>query len=164
MKKLIAFAALMLFLISGTAHSKEPQWKKFDEGIKAGKLTGKKILVDVYTDWCSWCKKMDANTYADKKVADYLAKNFVIIKLNAEAEEKITYDGQQYSPAEFSQGMGVRGYPATLFLQSNGQPITLLPGYAEAEQFLTVLSFIAEDHYKSKKFADYLAEKGAKKQ
>ena len=154
---------ILFFCFTSISLAKGPQWQKFEEGLSQAKKSGKKVLVDVYTDWCSWCKKMDANTYADKKVLDYLNKNFVVIKLNAEAKETITYSGQKISPAEFSQGMGVSGYPATLFLQSDGQPITLLPGYAEADMFIHVLSFIGENHYEKKKFSDYLAEKGVKK-
>ena len=153
---------LMLTAVSFTS-AKEPQWRSFDEGLKQAKLTGKKVLVDVYTDWCSWCKKMDANTYANKKVSEYLNKNFVIIKLNAEGDGTITYSGEKISPAQFAQGMGVTGYPATLFLKSDGQPITLLPGYSEADMFIHVLTFIGENHYEKKKFQDYLAEKGVKK-
>jgi len=160
MKKIILIGCILL--IASVSYSKEPQWKKFNEGIAEAKKSGKKILVDVYTDWCSWCKKMDASTYPDKKVSEYLAKNYVIIKLNAEGNEKISYQGQSISPAEFAQGMGVNGYPATVFLKSNGEPITMLPGYAEPDRFVHVLSFIGENHYEKKKFADYLMEKGVK--
>lgn len=166
--KIITIAALAVMLVSagfaqknGTPTDKIA-WKSFDAGMIEAKKTGKKVLIDVYTDWCGWCKKMDAGTYSDKKVMDYLKKHFVAIKLNPEKDGAVTYDGKKYSAAEFSQGMGVNGYPATLFLKSNGQPITLLPGYSEAEMFLHVISFIGEDHYEKKKFADYLAEKGVK--
>lgn len=154
---------IALLFVTSLSPAKNPQWKKFDEGMKQAKLTGKKVLIDVYTDWCSWCKKMDANTYADKKVIDYLSKYFVVIKLNAEANEKISYAGQTLSPADFSQGMGVTGYPATLFLKSDGSPITLLPGYSEADMFIHILSFIGENHYEKQKFTDYLAAKGVKR-
>jgi len=158
MKKLF----FLILIISTLSLAKNPEWKKFDEGMKLAKQSGKKVLIDVYTDWCSWCKKMDANTYTDNSVIEYLNKNFVVIKLNAEANEKISFAGQSFSPAEFAQGMGVNGYPATLFLKSDGQPITLLPGYSEAGMFIHILSFIGENHYEKKKFAEYLAEKGVK--
>jgi thioredoxin-related protein len=83
-----------------------------------------------------------------------------VVKLNAEGSGTLNYAGQKLSPAEFSRGMGVTGYPATLFLKSNGDPITILPGYSEPDMFIHVLSFIAENHYEKTKFEDYLASKG----
>ncbi|MCK9410278.1 MAG: thioredoxin fold domain-containing protein [Bacteriovoracaceae bacterium] len=151
---------ILLLILSTFAAAANPHWKKFDQGMKQAKQSGKKILIDVYTDWCGWCKKMDAATYTDKKVLNYLKKNFVVIKLNADDAEKINYAGRSMTPAEFSQEMGINGYPATLFLKSNGEAITLLPGYAEAKMFIHVLNFIGENHYENMKFADYLAEKG----
>ncbi len=160
---LVLLFNINLTLAQNKSAKKDVQWNTFDAGLAQAKKSGKKILVDVYTDWCGWCKKMDANTYSDAKVQDYLKKNFVIVKLNAEANEKITYTGQTMSPMEFSRGMGVNGYPATLFLQSDGKPITVLPGYSEPDMFIHVLSFIGEDQYQKKKFEEYLAEKGVKR-
>lgn len=154
---------LTIIVLSTVSFGKEPQWKNFNDGLAQAKKSGKKVLVDVYTDWCSWCKKMDANTYSDMKVREYLQKNYIIVKLNPEKDGEVMYDGKKYSAADFSQGMGINGYPATLFLKSNGEPITVLPGYADADMFMHVLSFIGEDHYEKKQFADYLAEKGVKR-
>ena len=166
MKRIFNFAliiTIITFLTIQYTDAKDPQWKSFNKGLDLAKKSGKKVLVDVYTDWCGWCKKMDSSTYSDAKVKEYLKKNFIIVKLNAEGNEQLSYSGQSITPPEFTQGMGINGYPATLFLQSDGKPITVLPGYAEADMFLHVLSFIGEDHYQTKKFADYLAEKGIKK-
>ena len=166
--KFVKIAAIFLLIVSnGIAQNKGTSsekiiWKSFDAGMSEAKKTGKKVLIDVYTDWCGWCKKMDAGTYSDKKVMEYLKKNFVTIKMNPEKDGTVTYDGKKYTSAEFSQGMGVNGYPATLFLKSDGKPITLLPGYSEADMFLHIISFIGDNHYEKKKFADYLAEKGVK--
>lgn len=137
-------------------------WKSFDDGLTQAKGTSRKILVDVYTDWCTWCKKMDAEVYTDPAVKDYLSKNYVIVKMNAEAEGTVHYKGNDYSPGELAAAFGVNGYPATLFLRSDSEPITLLPGYMEAPMFLHVLTYIAENHYEKKKFDQYLKEKGVK--
>lgn len=157
------FLSFGIAFLSGYIYGKEPQWKNFNDGMAQAKKTGKKVLIDVYTDWCTWCKKMDANTYSDAKVQEYLRKNYILVKLNPEKDGDVLYDGKKFSAAEFSQGMGITGYPATLFLKSSGEPITVLPGYAEADMFIHVISFIGEDHYQKKKFADYLTERGVKK-
>ncbi len=160
MKKIV-FLLFVLF-VTTNVFAKELQWKQFQAGIAEAKKSGKVILVDVFTDWCKWCKKMDAETYTDKKVKEYLESKFVIIKLNAEGSENITYSGQKISPPQFAQQMGITGYPATLFLKKNGEPITVLPGYSEPGMFIHVLSFIAEHQYEKKSFDKYLAEKGVK--
>ena len=40
-------------------------WMSFEEAIARSKEDPKHIFVDVYTDWCGWCKKMDASTFVD---------------------------------------------------------------------------------------------------
>jgi thioredoxin-related protein len=100
---------------------------------------------------------MDANTYSDNHVSDYLLKKYVLIKLNAESQQRLTYQGKSYTERELAAAFGVTGYPTTLFLKSNGEPITSYPGYADATMFRNVISFIAEDHYLSKKFDEYCA-------
>ncbi len=153
---------MMLFFAVSLGSAGELQWKKFNGGLADAKKSGKKVMIDVYTDWCKWCKTMDTVTYKDKKVKDYLAKNFVIIKLNAEGEENISYSGQRMSPGDFARAMRIDGYPATLFMQPDGAAITVLPGYSEPAMFLHVLTYIREDQYLKKNFDKYLSEKGVK--
>jgi thioredoxin-related protein len=158
MKKMI----FVLFVFSAVSFSQGLPWKKFNDGMAEAKVSGKKVLVDVYADWCKWCKKMDAVTYADKKVTSYLEKNYVLIKLNAEGTESITYLGKTISPSDFAQKMGVDGYPATLFLKSNGDPITIAPGYSEPGMFIHVVQYIGDNQIGKKNFDQYLAEKAVK--
>ncbi|MFA5832184.1 MAG: DUF255 domain-containing protein [Bacteroidota bacterium] len=160
MKRLLF--VMLVITLSSTVLAKDLPWKKFNAGISEAKKSGKKVLIDVYTDWCKWCKTMDTVTYKDKKIKAYLEKNYVLIKLNAEGNEQITYSGQKMSPGEFAQGMRVDGYPATLFMKTNGEPITVLPGFSEPKMFIHVLTFIGENHFEKKNFEQYLKEKGIK--
>ncbi|MEI7907601.1 MAG: DUF255 domain-containing protein, partial [Bacteroidota bacterium] len=98
---------LLVLFISTMSVAKTPRWNKFDEGLNIARISGKKILIDVYTDWCTWCKTMDSKTYSDKHITEYLEKNFVIIKLNAEAKDTITYSGHKMRPSDFVQGMSI---------------------------------------------------------
>ena len=34
-------------------------WISFEQAVELQKKEPRKILIDVYTDWCGWCKKMD---------------------------------------------------------------------------------------------------------
>ena len=61
----------------------------FESGFVKAKREGKILLVDVYTDWCGYCKKMDRETYTDAKIIEKLNKDFVMVKLNPEKVEYI---------------------------------------------------------------------------
>ncbi len=133
-------------------------WKTFDEGVMLAGQTNKKLLVDVYTDWCTWCKKMDSDVYTDKSVIDVLNKSFVLVKLNAESDKTVHYQGKALSETQFARAVGVTGYPATLFFESTGKPITLLPGYVPAPRFVPILQYIGDNHYQNTSFEDFLAK------
>ena len=132
------------------------RWMTFDDGTVQAKQSGKKILIDVYTDWCVWCKRMDQNTYSDDSVAAYLQRHYVLVRLNAESKAQLSYKGQRFSEMELARAFGVNGYPTTIFLKANGDPITSMPGYADAGRFGDVLRFIGEDIYLTKKFDEFL--------
>ena len=154
MNKLKLILLSIIFL--NTLYSKDTNWKKFNDGLVEAKKLNKVILVDVYTDWCKWCKEMDKNVYSNKNIQKYLNEYFVSIKLNAEGSETYKYKNKKYSAPEISQFFNVDGYPATVFLTSSGEFITLLPGYVEKDLFQKVLVYIKEEKYKTIEFDKYL--------
>lgn len=98
-----------------TADGKSPVWLSLSEGLKAAKATGKYVVVDVYTDWCHYCHKLDKEVFSVPPVAPYLAQNFVCIRINAEDHA----EGQA-----FATKLGVHAFPTSLFLDSEGGALT----------------------------------------
>jgi thioredoxin-related protein len=131
------------------------QWHSYDDAVTLARSQKKKLLVDVYTDWCGWCKKMDSDVYSDENIRAIVAANFIAVKLNAESTKNVTVGTDQLDEASLARAMGVTGYPTTVFLESGAEPITKLAGYMEAKDFATVLKFIGEDHYKNTTFEQY---------
>ena len=131
-------------------------WKSFNEGVELARSSNKKVLVDVYTDWCTWCKKMDSEVYTNKEVVRLLNEHFIAVKLNAESAAPISFKGKSYTEADLARQLGVSGYPTTLFFDQNSNPITDLSGYAEPDRFARVLEFIGKDYYKTISFQEFV--------
>jgi thiol:disulfide interchange protein len=100
-------------------------WQRdLNRAFDLAKAEGKLIVVDVYTDWCGWCKKMDKTVYADPAVVA-LSRRQVFVKLNAEDRDQ----GQG-----FARQMGVSGYPTTIILDGQARVLQLAEGYISSPQ------------------------------
>ena len=125
-------------------------WNELDPALAEAKRANKPVLVDVYTDWCGWCKRMDKTTYGNPEVRDYVARAFVPARINAEDDRRhASYLGETASYRQFADGFRISSYPTTLFLAPDGRLITQLPGYVKPAAFLTVLRYVAEGHYRT---------------
>ena len=87
MRLLVAFIAL---IYSGHIQAQDIQWMSFEAAIEmqAKASQPKKIFIDVYTDWCGWCKKMDAETFNNPEVAAYMQAHFYMVKLDGEGKKQ----------------------------------------------------------------------------
>src|ERR671921_2845222 len=93
-KVMVSVMALSVFFLLGMRSAKTREklpWMKLQEAQAAAKKQNKPILIDLYTDWCGWCKVMDKQTYANKNVAAYINEKFYPVKLNAEMKQAIVF-------------------------------------------------------------------------
>ena len=58
----------------------------------------KPIIMDFYTDWCGWCKRMMQTTYSNQGLADYINNYFYAVKFDAEGKDTIEFLGEKYFP------------------------------------------------------------------
>ncbi len=139
---------LLMLAVAGPAHAQSQiEWLDWNAGIEQARERERPVLVDVYTDWCGWCKRMDRDVYARPEIRDYLATKFVTVKLDAEASDPARYQGKNYNSSTIAERFKVTGYPTTIFLRANGDHIINVPGYVPPERFLLVLRYISEGHF-----------------
>ena len=148
------------FAFAGTqAHAEGVTWKPFEKALKDAAAGKKYGFVDVYTDWCGYCKQLEATTLKAKSVVTELEKNFVSIKFNAESEEKVTWKGKKVTMAELSAMWGVEGFPTMLFLNSKGEIIGSFASFADADLMFKLLTYISSGARERKvSFEDFLKE------
>jgi thioredoxin-related protein len=163
MKKSLILLLSLAFL-GCTAHSQkqgegEVKWYTFEEAVKLNESNPKKIFIDVYTDWCTWCKEMDKKTFSHPEIANYLNENFYPVKFNAESTTPITFQGKVFenrnqgrrSPHDLAAALlqGKMSYPSVAYLDENNQLLTAVPGYYSPVQMEPILTFFGNNHYKT---------------
>ena len=172
MKKLLILCVLLL---SGSmVEAQEIKWMTMNEALAAQKKQPKKILIDFYTDWCGWCKRLDKDTYQNKEVVEYINKNFYAVKFDAEGQEKVKYKEHEFSNPNFVEGrrrnsthqlavaFKIKGYPNTAVLDKEANLVTAFPGYRKPKEMLTILKYLKEDIYKTTPFQEYMEKNQAK--
>lgn len=167
MGRLILFCLLMI-LVTGHVFAQQMEvaveekspvnWMTFEEAVAKQKIEKRKLFIDVYTDWCGWCKVMDKNTFSDPEVARILNEEFYPVKFDAEQREDVVYNGATFKFVP----SGSRGYhqlaaallnnqlsyPTVVFVDEDFTTVFPLPGYREAKEFHRYLVYFEGDFYK----------------
>jgi thioredoxin-related protein len=131
---------------AGPGPGPEIAWLGWDRGLEEARTSRRPVLVNVYTDWCAWCRRMKANVYTRPEIRDYLDDHFVVVELNAEASTPARYEGRPFTSRSLAARLGVSGYPTTVFLRPDGGHMVSVPGYVESARFLQILRYIGDGH------------------
>lgn len=153
----------------------EINWKSFDVALEDARLAGKHIMVDVYTDWCGWCKRLDRETYTDFTVRKVLAESFISSKIKGDSPKRlnvtpqivteggrkllqfVSADAPTMSEKELTQRqLRVTGYPTIMFFSADGKLITSIASFLDADRFEKLLNFIKDDLYEVMSYPDYI--------
>jgi len=159
-----------LSFVSSAANA-QIEWLTWEEAISRNAKEPKKLLVDVYTEWCGWCKKMDKAVFTDPAIVAYVRDNFYAVKFDAEQRAELFYDGHEF---KFNPTIGRRGshelayalldgrmsYPSIVYLDEYRDRISISPGFKPADKFINELTFIQGGHYRTKTYQEYLSSIG----
>jgi thioredoxin-related protein len=144
-------------------NSEKIQWISLDEASKLAEKTGKKIIVDVYTHWCGWCKIMDQKTFSNSDVIKYINSKYLAVKLNAETRDSLIYKGIKFgfNPEKRANQLaylllnGKMSYPTTVILNEKSEILTPITGFVEPQIMLKVLKYYGENYYTTMKWEEF---------
>ena len=166
MKKILITLSILLATAGINKAQEKVNWLTFEEAEAIMKTDPKPVFIDSYTDWCSYCKKLDKNTLSNPVIKKYINDNFHAIKFNAESKEPITFlgkefinDGKSGRTHQLALALlvvdGKIGYPTLVFFNEKWQLITQVPGYMGPKDFEPLLVYFGEKKYESTKFDDF---------
>jgi thioredoxin-related protein len=138
------FLAILLLVVSvspAVADDQEKEdlrsiaWVGYNEGMALARDFDKPVFIHFTASWCKWCKKMKNETYMDPEVIRFMDENFVAVMVDT---EKLPTLARKY---------GVESLPTLWFLDSQGNGLTNIQGYAGSEKLLRVLEYISTKAY-----------------
>jgi thioredoxin-related protein len=161
--------ALLIFFIAFISISVSAQktivkWYSIQEAEQMIKTSPRPIIVDTYTDWCGWCKKLDADTFTNSIIAEILNTKFYPVKLDAEGKDPIIFmgktfinDGKSGKSHQLAIAMlkGEMSFPNLVFFNDKIQLVTNVPGYKTPKELEVILGYMADKAYENQKFEDY---------
>lgn len=176
MRKILFYITFLccIFTISPVKSQQESiRWMSFEEAIKANDKKPKKILVDVYTNWCGPCRMLNSNTFTNKRIIELINKYYYPVKFNAEGPDTIIVKGQTYVNPGYDPNVPGRNsthqltyaianvngriaYPTIVYMDENSQIIQAIQGYMTPQQLEPILIYFGEDHYKTTPWEKFL--------
>ncbi|MBK9735306.1 MAG: DUF255 domain-containing protein [Saprospiraceae bacterium] len=142
------------------------KWLSWEEALEKSKKDKKKIFIDVYTDWCGWCKKMDKTTFSEDHIARYVNANYYAVKFDAEMKIPVTLKGKTYNFVksgtsgyhEFAAHIlqGKMSYPSMVFMDEDVSMIQAIPGYQDSPTFEMIITYFGSNSHKSIPWNKYM--------
>jgi len=166
MRKRVIWMAFMLALGMPWVHAQEKvKWYSIAEAIELTNTEPRVLMIDVYTDWCGWCKRMDATTFSDPAIVSMLNDHFYPVKLDAEGKEDILIGNRTYKFVESGRSgyhevaaivtKGRLSYPTISYIDEKGRVLEAYPGYKTPDQLKVYLSYYADGSYKTQSFEEF---------
>jgi thioredoxin-related protein len=165
-KHVLVILSLVLMTLSLQAQETEKKeslikWLDFETAVEKQKELPKPIFIDMYTDWCGWCKKLDSETFANPEIANYISTYFYPVKFDAETQDTIQYKGKDYVNSQTGRRAthdlalelldNRASYPSMVYIDPNGQ-VSKTAGFMDAKKIEPILIFFAEHIHRTTNF------------
>ncbi|AEI47098.1 thioredoxin family protein [Runella slithyformis] len=160
MKKaaLVAFSAALLVSLMALKPQTPPaeeakiKWVTLEEAYKLNQKQPRKVFIDLYTDWCGWCKVMDKNTFKNAEVIEFVNKKYYAVKFNPEKDADVMLGKVSFK--NMLNGK-VTGYPTTVFMNEKMALIQPVSGYLEPRMFHQVLAYFGDNNHEKEPFEQF---------
>lgn len=160
MSRIVLISSFCFWCAVTLTAQEKVNWLTWEQALELNKVEKKKIIVDVFTTWCTWCQKMDKRTFQKENIASFINANFYAVKFDAEQKEDIIYNNKLYS---YVSSFGKRGYhelaeeilkgrmsyPTTVFIDEQLEVIQPIPGFQDSRTLEMIMNYFSGNYYTS---------------
>ena len=157
-KYLLLLFCLMFIGKQLIAQNNKIKWYSFEEAVKLNAEKPKKVFMDIYTEWCGWCKVLDKTTFTDTTIIRLMNENFYAVKFDAERKDTIVFHGYTFvnpnpkgyrSTHQLASSIlqGKLGYPSMVFMNDSMQILTTVQSYLKPPELEPILAYFGHDKY-----------------
>ncbi|MBP6574631.1 MAG: thioredoxin family protein [Flavobacteriales bacterium] len=179
MRTLLLSLVVVPTLLFAQTPAKTPEkgikWVSIEEAQTLVKKSPRPIMIDVHTSWCGPCKMLEAKTFSDPRLAEYVNKHFYAVKFNAESGNPVTFKDQvltnpDFNPANTAGRNGthqltyaianVQGriaYPTVVYMDSDLNVLAPVQGYLTPDQMEPILTYFGEGGYKAQDYQTFMS-------
>ena len=122
-----------LCITSNAQELKSIHWLSFEQledslNIQKGHNRPKKVFIDFYTNWCTYCRKMDKVVFTKPEVIELINERYHAVRFDAETRDTVTFGGQTFINDQIGKKRAPIHQIARLLASRKGQfiPPTLL--------------------------------------
>jgi len=141
--------SLLLFFLAIKAHAQKAhiQWLTFEQLEDSLSKKPKKVFIDFYTEWCTYCRKMDKVVFTNQEVVSMVDANYYAIRFDAETEAEVRFGGQSFVNDQIGKSRRPLHQIAQLLAVRDGQFVP------------PVLIILDEDFEVKDRYFEYLGSK-----
>lgn len=159
MKKILAVVSILVFQLFSAnlliAQNDTVKPVSLQQALDLAAETERKILIDVYAEWCPYCQRMHSEVYKDEGVLNAIDSYFIWVKINVESDNTVSYLGNEMTESQFARALGNESVPTTYFLNNEGAILGKQPGYIEEDMFSKLLNFVGSDSFLTQTFQEF---------
>jgi thioredoxin-related protein len=127
-----------------------------DEALKNGKSG---LIVYFGQAHCAYCKALMKDTLAKRDLVEYVNRRFDTVGLSIhDVRELTTPEGETLTVRDYSMREDVQFTPSLVFFGKDGQKALTLRGFYPTYEMRAALEYVADGHYQTMSFRDYLAQ------
>lgn len=157
MKNLIRLFIFLLIsiLLSFGVQAQTLKPTDLDKALEYALQNDKKVLIDVYAEWCPYCEKMHKEVYTESGVIEAVNEYYYLVKINIESEEIVKFQGREMTESDFSAMLNSSSLPTTFFMTGQGELLGMQPGLLPADVFEDLLHFVGSNAFESSSFDEF---------